>query len=436
MKYFKLTLTFLITFFVGSIIASATGATITVNRNSIEVGQSVTATIRVTGAAGWDLNVTSAGSTPGCNQRLLGESGNGQDVTRTFTVTCASSSTGIINISFSGILAPAAGGTRSVSGNVSVNVTPVTPRSNNNFLRSLEVTGFELSPAFDRNTLEYSVVVPFGTESINIAATRDDNTATVRGAGEVTLEEGLNRVEVIVTAQNGSERRYIINVTVEEQDPIIVNINNRELIIVRNLDDLPTPSPAFSATTIEIDGEEIPGFYSELLNMLLVGLRNEDGEISLFIKENGEYKPFIELNFNGVFFIPMNTDIIPARHTLGTLMVQGVELTVFRLNDTSSFVLIYGINSLTGNQGFYVLDKDENTIQRHNYEEINDIQRQNRIYLYTSIGLAVLLLISFILLIRSARKRTKLIQRMMESTKEKIKKNKKEETKDKKVEKK
>ena len=62
--------------------------------------------------------------------------------------------------------------------------------SSNNNLSGLSIEGYEIEPAFDKNTLEYSVKLKPETESININATKEDGTATINGAGTVSVSEG------------------------------------------------------------------------------------------------------------------------------------------------------------------------------------------------------------------------------------------------------
>ena len=74
------------------------------------------------------------------------------------------------------------------------------------------VDGYELDNAFDKETLEYSVTVKEGTESIKVNAQLADSSAKVIGVGEVTVSEGINKFEIVVTAQKGNQKKYIINI--------------------------------------------------------------------------------------------------------------------------------------------------------------------------------------------------------------------------------
>lgn len=88
----------------------------------------------------------------------------------------------------------------------------------NNYLKSLVIDDQEYTPEFDKETLNYNLQVPYEVEKLNISAIPDAETATVLGAGEVLLKQGVNYINIYVTAENGSIRTYTIKVT--RKDPI------------------------------------------------------------------------------------------------------------------------------------------------------------------------------------------------------------------------
>ena len=103
--------------------------------------------------------------------------------------------------------------------------------SKNNNLSSLSIDGATLSPSFDKNVTEYNVTMKAGTEKINVKAASEDNKATVSGIGEVSVKEGLNKIDVVVLAENKDKKTYTINVNVEEKDPINVLVNGKRVDI-------------------------------------------------------------------------------------------------------------------------------------------------------------------------------------------------------------
>ena len=90
------------------------------------------------------------------------------------------------------------------------------PEENGNtnaYLKSLSVDGYNLTPAFDSLTCQdYSLVVPGSCKSIHINAVPACSKAKVSGIGDVKLGEGVNTIVIKVTAENGFEKEYTLNV--------------------------------------------------------------------------------------------------------------------------------------------------------------------------------------------------------------------------------
>ena len=83
----------------------------------------------------------------------------------------------------------------------------------NNYLSSLSVDGFELSPSFLKTNNTYFLNVSNETTSVAVNAVAEDSAATVKIYGNTDLAEGKNKVMVSVTAENGDVKVYRIYVT-------------------------------------------------------------------------------------------------------------------------------------------------------------------------------------------------------------------------------
>ena len=99
-------------------------------------------------------------------------------------------------------------------------------KSSDNYLSSLSVEGYTITPEFDKQILEYTIKEEYNSKELNIKATTSNEKATVNGNGIVKIEEGKNEYRVDVTAENGSVRTYIIKLKAteekkQEQDEII-----------------------------------------------------------------------------------------------------------------------------------------------------------------------------------------------------------------------
>ena len=86
----------------------------------------------------------------------------------------------------------------------------------NNKLSALTVEGYTITPTFNMDTAEYSLIVDGSAATVNINASVIDSNARVSGAGTVSLNTGLNTIVITVTAENGDVREYKLNITRRE----------------------------------------------------------------------------------------------------------------------------------------------------------------------------------------------------------------------------
>ena len=82
-------------------------------------------------------------------------------------------------------------------------------KSSNNYLDNLRIEGYEISPKFDKQTIEYTVKGTIKESEINIIATPSDNKATIQGAGKVKVQ-GNDQFRIDVIAESGTVRTYTI----------------------------------------------------------------------------------------------------------------------------------------------------------------------------------------------------------------------------------
>ena len=207
---------------------AAPSASISVNKSRVENGSSVSATVTVKSTAAWNIRIASSGATSGCTQKFADATGNGQNTTKSFTVTCKATSLGTINFTMTGDITDASGNNISVSGSRNVSVVKPREKSSNNYLKSLEVEGYEISPAFDKKTSEYSVSVPSTVSKITIKASKEDSYSSISGTGEKEVSEGLNTFDITVISETGVSNIYSLKVNVLDQNPIEVTVNNKK----------------------------------------------------------------------------------------------------------------------------------------------------------------------------------------------------------------
>ena len=168
--------------------------------------------------------------------------------------------------------------------------------SKNNNLASLGVEGFTLTPEFNANTLEYSVTVPEDTKNVNITGTVQDKKASITGVGVQQVNQGNNKFLVTVKAENGSEKTYTINVDVKDENPIEVTVGDKKYTVVKIKENLPIAS-LYNEYSIKINEFDIPAYKNDYTGLVLVGLKDTDGNISLFISSNNSYILSLDIFF-------------------------------------------------------------------------------------------------------------------------------------------
>ncbi len=90
---------------------------------------------------------------------------------------------------------------------------PTSSGDNNNYLKSLSVSGTSISQKFDKFTASYTAKVNAEVSSVTINANPLGKSAKVSGKGKVSLKTGENTVKVTCTAASGVKRTYTIKIT-------------------------------------------------------------------------------------------------------------------------------------------------------------------------------------------------------------------------------
>ena len=240
-------------------------------------------------------------------------------------------------------------------------------KSANNYLKSLSIDGIKISPSFNKDKLEYTAVVSGDKEKINIKGEVEDSKSSIDGLGEKELKEGINKLEITVTAENGQTRKYIISVTRKEKNPIEVTINKKKYTVAKKEIGLKVPD-GFTKTTVVIDKQEVIGYSNSFTGYILVALVDEEGNAGWFIynQKNGTYTKYSELKSNGLRLIilePKKKDI-PYKYKKCKVEINGEIMDGYALELGSTYRIIYALNMDTGEKNFYLFDMEENTFQR------------------------------------------------------------------------
>lgn len=263
---------------------------------------------------------------------------------------------------------------------LSVKVNPVTistedgstSLNTNNYLSSLEVEGYKLLPKFNKKTTSYSLDLESDVSKINVIAKPESNKSKVSGDGNTDVLEGENKLEITVTSESGAKRVYTIIINADEKNPINVTIDGKNYTVIKNISTLSAPKD-YEIIKITIDDKEVNALYSKTTGYTLVGLKNEEGENSLYIydKDNNTYTPYNEITIKKISFLPLETTEKFKDYSLYNETINDINIKCYKIKEDSNYCIVYGMNLTTGEKGWYSLDKLENTIQKYN-NEIDD----------------------------------------------------------------
>lgn len=131
-------------------------------------------------------------------------------------------------------------------------------KSSNANLSNLGIKPHDFT-GFKSGTTSYQAVIPEDTETIEVYAKTQDAKATVTGTGKKTLESGDSKLEVVVTAEDGTKKTYTINITrgePKEDNENIQESDNADGLSMLKIKDL-NLSPEFKTNIYEYTAKYI-----------------------------------------------------------------------------------------------------------------------------------------------------------------------------------
>ena len=391
---------------------AAASVSIALSASSISMGDSVSATISVSGSdivaydiyVSYDSSVLQFNSGSGSAQanggggtvRLVGTSagsttlsftaiGNGSCYISTSGSECYDINYNQISISHAGasVTVATASNDNNNNNNPEDSTTEDDDRSSNCNLKSLQISPGTLEPAFSPSTTSYFVQVDEDVTSMVVSAVAEDENATtaVRGAG--LIEPGANTVTVTVTAENGAVKVYTLSVAAGEVlGDAKTTINGIEYSFVQSSNGLEFPE-GYNEITTEYKDWEVLAFESPNKKIILVCLEPEaengeeiKEEWFIYDKDKESFTPYREYSseFNRYVIIEAPEGVtIPAGFVKTELDVGGIgeKAVVYKSDDINdrNIYLVYAIN-IAGDEGFYWYDAKEKTFLR--YAEKNE----------------------------------------------------------------
>lgn len=235
------------------------------------------------------------------------------------------------------------------------------------YLKSLSISPGTLEPAFSPRTTSYFVQVEEDVTAIDVNAIAEYSSSRVSVSGASSISQGENYITITVTSENGATKNYYIRVMAgkEKGDPA-VTINGKKLdfVLDKDIEDIPE---GFKAVDETYEDWDIVAFMSPNKKLLLVCLADENEKRSLYIydKEKNIFTLYKEhfAGENRYVILAWREDIaLPEGCEEAQLRIDGELIQAYRLE--GDFYLLYAMN-IEGDEGIYLYDYKEKTFMRY-----------------------------------------------------------------------
>lgn len=442
--------------------AASASVTIALSKSNVSLGDNVTVTVTYsasTGIGAWNFNlsydssileyVSGADNGEGGVLTFANYSSAGSQQTVSYSVTFKAIASGTTKVttktneivaddeSFSQYTVSEAGATITVGANEQL--------PSDATLSSLSISPGTLSPNFSSKTTSYSVNVGADVTKLIVSANPQDSQASVAISGNTDLQDGVNTVYVIVTAQSGTKKTYTISVnkgdgnteeTTEDSEDTSteessetenstngVEIGGKTLYFVNDANSIIVPS-GFSVSSIFYNGQEELALLSPSGEVTVVCMLDDVGTQYwyIYIDSTGGFEPYVEYqskNNRYVIITPPENVIAPEGFTEVDIDIKGITVRAFENQNEvyKDMYLVYALN-IEGTSGFYIYDTVEETFQRftgtdqtlltnaNDGNKINELIKKIKIakIIILSLSIILLFIVIFILIIYRKRK--------------------------------
>jgi len=402
-------------------VKAAESASVIVGSGTALVGEEVSVTINVSGGGSniimcdlwisYDSNILEAlpGYTSNAdgNIRIL-EDMNAKTASFTLKFKALTKGSSNISITSSSIITSMMEDRVTINastGKVTVNVpsadTPApggTTYSSNNNLSSLQISPGTISPAFSPNITSYTATVGSDCTALIVSAPTEDSTAKVSVSGK-TMDPGKNTTKIIVTAQNGSTKTYVITTnkvagatptqavdnavvaTQAQTTPAVVaaittTINGASYNVISDFTNHPLPT-GYTATAFDFNGQSVTiGKGANNLTIMYLEKADGSGTGNFYVYDTAS-KTFSLLSTITqpaltYTILPITSSMeIPDNYTKSTLTINGNSVDILIPNGSDvKYCLFYGVDS-AGTSGWYRFDYTEQTVQKYYGEDLS-----------------------------------------------------------------
>lgn len=375
--------------------AFASGTTsIAFSKSSLNVGDTLTVTLRINASekmyayeamVKYDTKVlqyVSATNGPESASGLVQIASATNNTTATETVTFKAIAAGTIAISVEqAAYVPESEETVPLSGcsaNVSV-VDKTATKSSDANLKYITPSAGSLTPKFSPNVTSYTITIPNSVTTLTVGAGTSHSGADWDVEGSKNMKVGSNQRVIIVTAEDGTQKKYTLNITRLAEDgtntdgtsstdapteSVSVTADGKDMILSNNFD-TSNLFPGYSVNTYVFNGTEFPCI--EKGDTKLLYLTDSNGENGGFYRplEDGSFETFSYMFTKVGFYEFLKADKIPDGYSEIALNIDNQKVTAYQSSDPTviEFALIYA-KGPDGYEGFYRYDTLEHTLQR------------------------------------------------------------------------
>ena len=174
----------------------------------------------------------------------------------------------------------------------------------------------------------------------------------------------------------------------------------------------------------------MPAYKIESLNITLVALKDEKGNINFYIYDDGKYTLYQELGNDNLTVHLLDDGKYPSNYKKYTVKLDGAEYTIYKLNKDSKYYLVYGENVETGKKGLYLYDSVDKTLQRYYTEEVDSLNDELRINSFIIMGLTCLIVLLLIIFLIALHTKNNDKRKYKKEIKKRLKQEKKDFLKD------
>ena len=269
------------------------------------------------------------------------------------------------------------------NGTVKVNA-PVVASKNNN-LSSMTIAAVRadgssynvsLSPAFSKDVTKYNISVEAGVKELVVSAKTEDAKAKMN-VQWANLDPGENTTKVIVTAENGSKKEYIIytkvpmpeTTTPAPVEPIIAIVDGVDHF-VENINDAVTLPEGFEAVEYDYNGKTVvagKGLVKDLTIMYLTSGTGEAGKLYIYDEVNKSFYPMVNVAMSQKLYTIVNAPeglVIPEGFKESVVTIGDIEFDGWQTDDLEGIYLVYAMN-WDGKTGLYYYDAVESQMIKY-----------------------------------------------------------------------